>query len=86
MTYQKDKTVTIKTNMGEYKEGVILQLSDFPGPETWWIQYNEYGRIEVSLFMTEDLDIWNKDMITSTCNCGAWVTNQPGHSFWCSGS
>lgn len=83
MTYQKYTKVMVKDSKGNMVNGMVLQPADFDDTEMWWVEFQDRGYREVTIFSKVDLDKWNDAGPIAACVCGASKIGHPGHSTWC---
>lgn len=81
MIYTEKQKIRVYNNQGKLVPAIVLSKCDFVGSELYyWVQYEENGIVDVSLFTESKLDEMNKQ---GPCTCGALKTRQPSCSFWC---
>lgn len=79
MVYQPGHIVKVQYKDKMYKAEIMQPTEMYDEYEfTWWVKLLHNG--DVTVYTENDIIKWN---IVLDCNCGGWLTKQPGHSYWC---
>ena len=83
MTYKKDQKVVVKDSDNKLIEGTILERADFGEEVLWWVEFQDKGHKEITIFTEDKLNEWNVVSLHTYCVCGSATLKHPGHSYYC---